>query len=705
MRSVTFAQSFQRSLCALGFAGLAALTLVDKGATRMFSSPWWLLLWFVQLAPVAALLVRAALDRRPFSLPPASWFWLGNLWVLVELAAALASPFRAQSLLAAAMPVAAWAAFLLLFDWLHDDAAKTVVRRRLLGRMLGWLFVAVLVDSLGLWLADVVPLWLAGRISSFRLLFNFRNEHPLGHSNYTAGLALFMLPWLTALAGRARGRARAGWSAAGAAALFMLFTSGSRGGMVGLAVLLLAALVWFWRNGILQGRQAVVLAGAALLLAGIFALINPRILGLLKQETSPGPPDISTVQRSAMLAAGLDMGADRPLLGFGPGVTPLVYPRYRARLDGGVEIALQLHSTPLQLWADTGAPGLACACALAALVAGALWRNRAAAAPGLALAGYAAFALTDFQLDVPMFAFLVAACAAACAPPPGAPASRRVRHGLALAMLGCAAVITALGRSDPAPLLNVEALALGRDPAKAGRAVALLKQSLALNPDQGIAQLNLGWLLVARDPPAAERHFLAAAHLWPDKAGVYFGLGLARLNQGHSAAAVKAFALECVNDPVFIVSPWWRVAALAPLRAPTGARVAQIYGELSVNTPRNRWPGSEVRYAAALNAWLLGKISGRAVAAAATTPERRDFFQRNPMPGPLLAAPVRRLRYEELGYPVLMRNSNLPPPVDLYDAQENALATGRLAFLFPAKGWLPSPRLLEYLDNPDRPQK
>ena len=59
--------------------------------------------------------------------------------------------------------------------------------------------------------------------------------------------------------------------------------------------------------------------------------------------------------------------------------------------------------------------------------------------------------------------------------------------------------------------------------------------SVVLNPDQEIAHFNLGWLLLAPDPVVAEKHLLAAAHLVPDKGGVYFGLGLARLNQGRIA--------------------------------------------------------------------------------------------------------------------------------------------------------------------------
>jgi O-antigen ligase len=701
MSPATSAQRFTRILCALGLAGLAALTLVEKGATRMYSWPWWLVFWLMQLIPAAALLVRTILDRRPLALPAVAWRWVFGLLAAVQLAAALASPFRAQSLPAAATLLAGLAAGFLLFDWLYADAAETKTRLARLERALSWFFVAVLADSLGLWLVGkIIPALRAGQIASLHALFNQRNEQPLGHFNYTGGLAVFMLPWFGTRVAHTRGRARAGWTAALALALLMLFTSGSRGAMLGLAGLLLASLTLAWRRDRLRTKHAVLLAAAAVAIVAVFALVNPRIRDLLATEVSSAPPDESTVQRSAMVIAGLRMGSDRPLLGWGPGVTPLVYPRYRARLNGGVETALQLHSTPVQIWADTGAPGLICILALAALVACSLWKKTAPATPGLALAGYGIFALTDFQLDVPVFTFLTAACSAACAPPAAGFATPRIRATLAIAIIITATLIRVLGGADPTPGINLEALALDRDPAQASRARALYEKSLALNPDQEIAHFNLGWLIIVRDPAAAEVHFLAAAHLVPDKGGVYFGLGLARLNQGHADAAAQAFALECLNDPGFVSSPWWRTPALAPLRTPTSGIVAQYYRELAARLPSGRWPGSEVRYTAALSAWLFGQLPGRAVAAVATTPVRRDFFARDPAPDQLLAAPALTYRRERPGYPVVMRNLDLPTPVDLFDVHENALATGQLAFLFPRKSWLPSPLLLEFLDNP-----
>jgi hypothetical protein len=61
---------------------------------------------------------------------------------------------------------------------------------------------------------------------------------------------------------------------------------------------------------------------------------------------------------------------------------------------------------------------------------------------------------------------------------------------------------------------------------------------------------------------------------------------------------------------------------------------------------------------------------------------------------------VRVYRRERTGYPVLMKNLDVPPPEDLFDVQEDPRMADSLRFLFPPKGWLPAPRLLELLETP-----
>jgi tetratricopeptide (TPR) repeat protein len=495
--------------------------------------------------------------------------------------------------------------------------------------------------SLGLFLAKILHDGWSAAIAS-------RNAFPLGHSNYVAGFAVLMLPLGVAQARHARGGARRRALVVVLFAATMLFTSGSRGGLIGLGVL---ALGWLWSLRLPRAKKLLALA-AAVGAGGLFILANPRT-----RATFTGGPEgevltTSAIQRSAMAHAGWKLGTARPLLGWGPGATPLAYPKFRAVLDGGAENVLQLHSTPIHIWAEFGAAGLACLAGFVLLAARDRARDPVAA---LTLAAYGAFALTDWQMDVPLFAGTLATVAALLAAP-GHAASRAASWGVALGAAAVCAAVVFFGQPDPTPALNVRALTLARDPAKAAEAIALLDDSLARNPDQEIAHFNLGWLLLVRDPAAAERHFRAAAHLVPDKGGVYFGLGLAQLNQGRRDDAARAFALECLNDPRFLSSPWWREPSIAPLRDASAADLAQFLTQLKVTR---------------LSVDQLGRV-----------PE----------------GPERTYRRTRTGYPVLMRNLDLAPPDDLFDVRE-AVAADESAQKLPPKGWLPSPVILKLLDG------
>ena len=695
------AQLVTRIACVLGLASLVVLTLVDRGATRMYATPWWWIYWLLHGAAAVALFARAVDSTRPVVLPPWRWLVALGLSAGVVLAASWQSPYRGQSILAAATPLAALLVFLLMYDWVQAEPIATETRLEMLARGIGGLLGATVLLSVGRWTAATAARWSQG--ASWSEITEARNGFPLGHTNYTAGLALLALPWCGVLAWRARGPVRGAWSILAALALVALFTSGSRGGLLGLAAmiavtLLLARLGW---------RRVAVLGLLALGLLLLLVVANPRVRSLLGPRDPLTPPAESDVQRSAMLVAGMRMGGDRPLLGWGPGVTPWVYPRYRAGLAGGAENVLQLHSLPVQIWADAGGSGLLCFFWLGGLLVAACWRRQGdddgppvSHAAVLALAGYGVFALTDFQLDVPIFAFVVALCGASLAPGAGAIVSSRARHGVAGVVAIAVLAVALLGRRDPTTALNAEALDLARHPAQAGRAIALLRDSLARNPDQEIAHFNLGWLLVVRDPVAAERHFLAAAHLVPDKGGVYFGLGLARLNHDDAAGAAHAWALECLNDPIFLASPWWQAGALAARRDATMRQFAALCRRGGSRFPPEGWVGRELRYTAALARWFSGEIPAAAVAPVATTGERRQFFSAPVEPSAVLSGAVRVYRRERTGYPVLMKNLDVPPPVDLFDVQEDPRMADSLRFLFPRKGWLPSPRLLEWLDAP-----
>lgn len=654
-----------RMLTLAGLTGLAALTWMDRGATRMYATPWiWLLAGVVALPPLL-LLLRLGSKAPAFRLPSPAWLILTAATALVPVGSALFSPYRGPSLLAAGLPFAAACLFLVLHDWLQEEGPHH--RLRLEHILAGGAAISALVSTL-FWLGDIASLTRAELFSP--VAFQLRNPHPLGHSNYTAGLMLLGLPWLVRLAWLRRGLLRSAAVVAIGLTLLNLFTSGSRGGLLGLATLgvagvAVAGLGW---------KKFFLIAGGAVLVAALLAVANPRIRAMLGRPDPLAEPNLSTVQRTAMLEAGLMMGQDRPLLGWGPGTTPLAYPRYRSALDGGAENVLQLHSTPLQLWAETGAAGLLAAIFLGGLVA---WHWRRSPVAAATLASYGVFALTDHQLDVPVFAAAVAAISVLLATSAKDPAGPRSRGSLALLTLLAAGLITLLGARDRTPSLNAEALQLARDPAQQSRAVALLQESLALNPDQEIAHFNLGWLVLVPDAAQAEQHFLAAAKLVPDKGGVYFGLGLARLNQGRSADASRAFALECLNDPRFLASPWWTVPEIAAQRDATATHFLLLLDQARAALPRPTWAAQQADLLRSL-APRLGRVS----------------------PGP-----EANYRRERVGYPVLMRNSDIIPPVDLYDVREDPRFPASVPFILPGKGWLPSPLLLKLLDDPAAPRQ
>jgi O-antigen ligase len=645
-----------------GIVALAGITLFPPATSRMYATPWNLLYWAVVVLPALAAFWRIASDRG-FRFPTRDWTFLAVASAITILAAAVTSPHRGSALPWSALPLSGLALFLLVHDWLAQDAAR--IRR--MDAALPIAATVVLVASIGWWLRDVASLIAGGRLHE--TFFEMRNPHPLGHSNYTAGLAVLALPWTLQAARRATGVGRVLGFVGTFLAVAAVFTSASRGGLIGLAAVALAIVAI---NG-LERRRALLLAVVVVGVA-VIALSHPRFRTLLAPRDPASPPSASTVQRTAMLAAGVALGKERPLLGWGLHTTPLVYPRVRPLLDGGAENVLQLHSLPVEVFAGLGVAGIALLLAAAALV---VRHARQCGAAGAALLGYAAFSLTDHQLDVPVFVVALALFGARLAvgsPPAGHPERRDVprsmRAGVGAVIVIALVAIVTLGRRDPTPHLNAEALALAQQPERRDEAAGLLRQSLRLNNDQEIAHFNLGWLLLVPDPAAAEMHFHAAARLVPDKGGVYFGLALARLNRGDTKAAAQLLALECINDPRFLASYWWTEPSIAALREPARAEFRSMLESLRRDLPAGSWAFAQAQQLEKMSA-ALGQ----------------------PGPGRELA-----YRRQRTGYPVLMRDSDIAVPIDVLDVRDTEGFPATAPVTLPSKGWLPSPLLLKLLD-------
>jgi O-antigen ligase len=748
------ARATLRVIALSGCALLAILTIPDHSPTLLWKWPRPVLVQFMLALPALWLLVSAlaAPDGRPgFSVPA-----LAGVAILLgaSVVSALAGPysgFSSEFLTLGAGP-------LLLFLAIGRGMAGPDERNSeslQIAKAIGGGLVVLCAISFLWWLAlGVIAPWLRTGSDGpglARFLAN-RNELPLGHANYTAGVAVLAFGWSGGLACLAASRARGIWVAATVLSLATLFSSGSRGGWIGLAVLA-ATAVWMWmvRRGANRRR---IFAGVSLVALAtiILAIAHPRTRVVIELFRETGTLNTGDVQRLSMAQAAVRMAGERPMLGYGPGATPLAYPAFRAELTGGVETALQLHNTPLQILADTGFIGLAGALVLAALVVLRLRRESrepaftVAGCASIAFVGYAAFSITDFQLDVPFISAALAATAAlalrtadASRPegvlgtsrptseaspgwsalpltrptqsiriPPVAtmiavvvwlflvvwtqrgPLAERARFSAAIDALERSdfakfrsLAITGEGSSPPSDaILNSTALVLAdpsayriKAPSESATAIDLLRVSIARNPDQEIAHFNLGWLLLNSDPAAAAQHFREAARLVPDKGGVYLGLSSALLAQGEIDQARIALAAEMVSDPAFCASPLWSTPTFTRARAGTLLIAADLLDSIAPDDAR-------AHRVASLFRWLAGDDSQPAPAADLT----REVF----------TPPIENAvgsRRQRTGYPLLMRNADMPTPVDLFTFADDPETRRKLAPLFPPKGWLTGPQL------------
>lgn len=648
--------TLDRLLAVVGIIGLAVTTLIYPATSQIYAEPISFVYGLLLAIPVIAILFHSA-TQSSWVRPTHAWSgWVLGLG-LVILASAWLSPYQSTVLRWSALPLAGIALFFWVHHWVHQSTKN---RSELIIRGVAIATAVFSVVSLAQWTAKLLRRGFDPGLVEW--LGSERNPFPLGHSNYTAGVLILGLPFMVRAAARSHTTARTAWIILTFLAIFTLVTTGSRGGILGLGVLSLLG-VWHLK---LRPRQLGLLLVTGLICGSALVLFHPRIGKLIEARDPSAPPNISSVQRLAMIEGGSLMGIDRPVLGWGLHSTPLVYPRYRGLLDGGAENVLQLHNAPIEIWAGLGSAGTLC-CLVLLILCLRNWRRQPSAA--IALLGYATFALTDYQLDVPIVVVAVACIAALLAPPTSVSLhlSQIPRILIAAGVVSTTGLVLLIGREDPTPRLNAAALTLAQDPQLANKAIALLEDSIALNPHQQIAHFNLGWLQVVRNPGKAEVHFRAALQLVPDKGGVYFGLGLACLNQNRPDRAARSFALECLSDPSFVQSPWWQVPAISDHRDATQLSLETLLDKLAAPLSPESW-------------------------AARQLPVLHEAAQ---LLGTTRAGPQQALRRKRTGYPILMRNSNIPPPVDLFDVREYLDSTSGL----PAKGWLPSPILLSLLDE------
>ena len=673
-------------LVAVGTTLLLGMTLLSPSATRMQVWPWAVFAAVFWTLPILVALFRLAYGRPRARL--GGMLDAGFALLVVSATVSLIfSPLKEvlrPNLLpflgACALPYA-------LLPLLGKDQA---IRS---GHLLSGIILLMVLVSLGLWLH---PWDWSGWPES-------RNAFPFGHGNATGSFGVLAVAAMFVVAARTKGAMRAAAIGSAWLAMVLLISSASRGAVLALAVMLATAAAITLLH---RGQRLALGVLLLLIFAGAIAS-NQRLRELVWHGRWGDSASESNEQRIAMISGGLQLGAMHPLLGWGPGAVPQAFPLVRARLPGRVDNFLQLHNTPVQLWATLGAAGVFAALLLAGgivrLAMCTVWiPERIWLASGMV--GGGVMLLFDHPFALPAIAVLAAAQVAAWANPPEkplAPWTGRIVAGLGALMLSFtlpavvrdlaaraayAGALEAADRNDPrayaAGLLQASRLMpadpfyshqlaahlatghplLQHEPGNPAGAIPLLLISVKNNPALEYAHYNLGWLLLESTPGEAAGHFLAAAQLAPQRGGVYLGLGLARARSGDTQGAIRAFACELLNDPTFAWSGLWFNGPLANLRPAVMQSVLSAPLPAGEQTHRLRAAWSQITTPA---------------------PAGRTFL---------------RVR---TGYGVLLGHPDGPPPVDC-NLQTEVLLPTELAPAVPAKGWLGGAFLLDFLLPPPR---
>jgi O-antigen ligase len=258
---------------------------------------------------------------------------------------------------------------------------------------------------------------------------------PYVNHNHYAGLIemLVPIPLVLALTRLASNRTRALAAAAAAVMVGTVFLSGSRGGMLAIIaeLLILAVLT------VKQKRSLRTAIGIGVFLTIVFALLVWIGGGELSQRIASvglSHSEISTDTRIAINRDGLRMFLKRPVLGWGLGTFPVVYPQFRTFYTNF--FVNQAHNDYLQLLVEMGLLGFGTMLwFLLTLYTRAVkkmgnWNGEISGATTLAcvlgLSGILVHSAVDFNLQIPANAALFyVLCTIAASEPFTQPARKR----------------------------------------------------------------------------------------------------------------------------------------------------------------------------------------------------------------------------------------------------------------------------------------
>ncbi len=267
---------------------------------------------------------------------------------------------------------------------------------------------------------------------------------PYVNHNHYAGLMemLVPIPLVLSLTSLASHKTRAAAAAVAAVMVGTIFLSGSRGGMLAIVteLVILAILLVKQKQGL---RTAIGIGVFLLIVAGLLTWVGGAELSNRIASAGPSHAEITTDVRSYINRDGLKMFLKRPILGWGLGTFPVVYPEFRTFYTNF--FVNEAHNDYLQLLVETGIAGFAIAAWFLVLVfrraSGKLqnWTENATGALTVAAllgcVGILVHSFLDFNLQIPANAALFyVLCAIAASGPLQESQRRRVlrRHRLSV---------------------------------------------------------------------------------------------------------------------------------------------------------------------------------------------------------------------------------------------------------------------------------
>lgn len=181
---------------------------------------------------------------------------------------------------------------------------------------------------------------------------------PYVNHNHYAGLMEMLVPVLLilSLTRLAQPKVRAAAAAAAAVMVGTIFLSGSRGGMLAIVVelVILAALLVKQKRGL---RTAIGIGVFMVIVIGLLVWIGGPELSKRIATAGPGHSELSADIRSYINRDGLRMFLKRPVLGWGLGAFPIVYPQFRTFYTNF--FVNEAHNDYLQLLVEMGLLGFA----------------------------------------------------------------------------------------------------------------------------------------------------------------------------------------------------------------------------------------------------------------------------------------------------------------------------------------------------------